>query len=136
MPATPPDSSSIAGLLLSGLAPHEVAVFDLFEGEEYEKRRVFVSLGGDNDGDGGAADDKTGADVYLWTRPHLAADLLPSPPDWDYRAFRSTHLERYTKMATAFGEEARAAVADGGEWGGGGAAARAAELASDDPAAA
>ena len=70
----------------------------------------------------------TPADVYLWTRPHLAGDLLPSPPDWDYARFREEHLSKYVGMASRFGEEARAAVAGGGggeeggggDWGGGG----------------
>ena len=38
--AVPSPSHSITGLLLTGLAPPELAVFDAFEGEEYVKTAV------------------------------------------------------------------------------------------------
>ena len=122
--AVPSPSHSITGLLLTGLAPPELAVFDAFEGEEYVKTAVGVHLlqgegegeGGDGDGSGGDGPPLTPTEIYLWA-PALAGELAEG--DWDYAAFRAAELDRYTRNAAAFGVEARAAVGRGVDWGGG-----------------
>lgn len=128
--AVPCPGASIAGLLLTGLSPAEQAVLDAFEGEEYRKARAEVLQGAAAAAASpSSSSTTTPAEVYLW-QPALADQLLPSPPDWSYEAFREAHLTKYVLMAAAFGEEARAAVGGdgGGGWAGVGAAGRAAGL--------
>ncbi|KAI4151646.1 MAG: hypothetical protein LQ340_003378, partial [Diploschistes diacapsis] len=103
-------SGSVRGTLVSGLAAHDLFRLDVFEGDEYERRRVTAfplpasassssSTGGaeaegekkkkkndDDDNDGGVD-----AETYVWT---AGAQRLESG-EWDFEAFAREKLGRW-----------------------------------------
>jgi hypothetical protein len=110
----------VRGILLSGITPEELKIFDWFEDTEYERYSVNVSLqpiaicdGGNGDGDGGdntssnANDveeekdtrsdsisdiDRVDADVYLWS---AGAKFLDLESAWSFENFCENKLQWY-----------------------------------------
>ena len=86
--------SQVQGVLLKGLTPEDMVVFDEFEGDEYRKVAVTPQLP-----DGSTEE----ASVYIW-QDSLRSYLYG---EWDPEAFAATHLESYAEMCQRFIDELR-----------------------------
>jgi len=87
--AVPAAGSSISGLLYSGLTARELALLDRYEGIEYRRLRVVVTV------DGG-----TRAQSWVYVlRPQYGSYL--SAQSWSLEEFIKTQAENYRKALAA-----------------------------------
>jgi hypothetical protein len=90
------NSQQVQGLLLpSTLSPVELAIFDYFESEEYERKTVQVEVISKNNDDDplAAAAAVEDAQVYIWRNDLLSQ--LDLTKGWSYDSFVATHLDWY-----------------------------------------
>lgn len=86
----PTPGFSVAGVLYRGLPPAAVERLDAFEGPQYERASVTVTL---TDGS------RIEADTYLF-RPELAGQLLPG--DWDFERFLREGKPRFEQQYVGY----------------------------------
>ena len=95
-PGIRPDSNeSTPGLLLQGVSASQIEVFDLFEGDTYERRRVQVRLLN-------RADEKIDAFAYV-VRDHLAGYM--SAEIWEPEWFKENVLQGFAERCRIFRSE-------------------------------
>ena len=95
-PGIRPDTQeSTQGLLLQGISASQIEVFDLFEGDAYERRRVQVRLLD-------SAEQRIDAFTYV-VRDHLAGYM--SDEIWDPEWFKQNILQDFTERCRVFRSE-------------------------------
>ncbi|KAF2272664.1 uncharacterized protein EI97DRAFT_436750 [Westerdykella ornata] len=79
----------VRGVLVSGLSDADIWRLDVFEGEEYERRRVRVRVldGGEEEGEGEEVD----AETYIW----IAGAERLEPQEWDFDEFVREKMRRW-----------------------------------------
>eukprot|EP00978_Attheya_sp_CCMP212_P008537 scaffold20005_cov55-Attheya_sp.AAC.8 len=85
----------VKGRLLQDLNPNEMKVLDWFEGDEYQRTPITVTLcdGEDKKHDGMLLlDQVVETQVYLWANPLSELNLQGT---WDFEAFEEEHVENY-----------------------------------------
>ncbi len=83
------DNERVQGILLSGITPEELEIFDWFEDVEYDRIKVDVLLGSDDDNS-----ETIDADLYLWTDGDHLLDLESS---WSFEDFCTQNLPWYLR---------------------------------------
>ncbi|KKY17938.1 putative disease resistance protein [Diplodia seriata] len=96
LPDADPSSTSVRGTLVAGLTDADMYRLDLFEGDEYERRRVRVralaggkvdAVGLPTSGEGGEeeeeGDEEVEAETYIWT----AGERRLEDDEWDFDEF-------------------------------------------------
>ena len=81
----------VKGILLSGITPEEMKIFDYFEDVEYNRCKVDVLLESNKD-DG--RNDIVDADLYLWVAGDHLLDLESS---WSFEDFCTHQLPWYVR---------------------------------------
>ena len=92
---TSAQNERVQGILLSGITPEEMKIFDYFEDDAYERCKVDVCLessNGDSGNDG--SDDTINADLYLWVEGDHLLDLDSS---WSFEDFCTHQLPWYIR---------------------------------------
>jgi hypothetical protein len=111
----PVSSSSVRGTLVEGLTDGDIWRLDIFEGSEYERRRVGVSVlqdrykeSGDEEGEGGMGDlsqkeeenvegEEVEAETYIWAAgPHRLES-----EEWDFAEFVRDKMKRWVGREAA-----------------------------------
>lgn len=119
-PAILPSSSSthsVRGTLVTGLTDGDIWRLDIFEGSEYERRKVRVRVleekdGGRNRGEGGMGDlqqkeednverGEVDAGTYVW----IAGKHLLDPTEWDFAEFVRDKMKRWVGREAAETDE-------------------------------
>lgn len=85
--------SCVRGSLVSGLSDADIYRLDIFEGSEYQRRKVIVSLIPDaqnkeknkseHEGKNGQGEEEVQAETYIW----IAARSDLEPTEWDFDEF-------------------------------------------------
>jgi hypothetical protein len=113
----PVSSSSVRGTLVEGLTDGDIWRLDIFEGSEYERRRVKVLVlqgkdkesGGGEEGMGDLSQkeeenvegDEVEAETYIWT---AGAHRL-EPEEWDFAEFVRDKMKRWVGREAAETDE-------------------------------
>ncbi|KAK7555532.1 hypothetical protein IWX49DRAFT_590078 [Phyllosticta citricarpa] len=99
-PSSATDTPSVRGTLVTGLSSADLWRLDRFEGDEYERRRVDVTILGPGAGDDVEPEDTPQhapgsivvAETYVWI---AGVDRL-EPREWDFDEFVREKLGRWT----------------------------------------
>jgi hypothetical protein len=91
------EQKAVEGLLLTGLSKEEMGVFDWFEGDEYTRSVMQVSIPSLTGSDTTSKDASEkyyviDANVYVWC---AGDEMLELDEAWNYDNFKSVHLESY-----------------------------------------
>ncbi|KAL8711433.1 MAG: hypothetical protein Q9220_004091 [cf. Caloplaca sp. 1 TL-2023] len=79
---------------VQGLTDGDMYRLDIFEGEEYQRRKVrarILDVEGDEDGHGNVEGEEVQADTYVW----VAGEDQLEKGEWDFADFRRTKLENW-----------------------------------------
>jgi hypothetical protein len=83
----------VKGRLLQDLNPTEMKLLDWFEGDEYQRTPITVTLcDGEDEKQDGIIVDQVETQVYLWVNPLSELNLQGT---WDFDAFEQEHVENY-----------------------------------------
>ena len=87
------ESCSVRGTLVTGLSAADVYRLDIFEGDEYERRKVNVELVVSDVGDGsaGLGADEIETDTYVW----IDGNERLEDEEWDFETFVREKLGRW-----------------------------------------
>lgn len=87
LPHDTSEASSVRGIIVSGLTDGDIWRLDMFEGDEYERRRVkarILAVEGDENGKGQVeSDEEVEAETYIW----IAGKHRLAKGEWDFRKF-------------------------------------------------
>ena len=84
---------------MSGLTDGDICRLDDFEGTEYERREVKISLldhGRDSEGQGDPNGDHLVAETYVW----IAPKRFLQNEEWDFADFQKEKMHRWVKDGT------------------------------------
>lgn len=87
-------SSAVRGTFVTGLTDGDVWRLDIFEGEEYERRRVEVKVlenVGDVAGEGNVEGEEVECETYVW----IAGREGLEDEEWDFNDFVKTKMRRW-----------------------------------------
>jgi hypothetical protein len=112
-------SSSVRGTLVEGLTDGDIWRLDIFEGSEYQRRKVKVKVLQDNSKKGDAENEEEGmgdlsqteqdniegeeveAETYIWT----AGSYRLEPKEWDFAEFVRDKMKRWVGREAAETDE-------------------------------
>jgi len=86
--------SSVRGTVVSGLTDGDMWRLDIFEGDEYERRRVKVralTTVGDESGKGNVEGEEVECETYVW----IAGEELLEDEEWDFGEFVREKMHRW-----------------------------------------
>ena len=109
-PAITPDASaSVRGTLVTGLTDGDIWRLDIFEGSEYKRESVSVSLlteVGDEAGKGNVEGEKVQAQTYVW----IAKPDELEPGEWDFGKFVKRKMRRWVGRDEEYQGELRSSI--------------------------
>ena len=76
-------TSSVRGTFVSGLTEGDLWRLDIFEGDEYERRKVMVRLLGEGEGKQDVEGEEMEAETYVW----IAGEENLEDEEWDFEHF-------------------------------------------------
>ncbi|KAH8652326.1 hypothetical protein BX600DRAFT_441214 [Xylariales sp. PMI_506] len=97
---TPDDKHEVRGMLVSGLTDANIYHLDIFEGDDYERKRVKVrvlSQVGDDQGVGNVEGEEVESEVYVFKDPRALEDR-----EWDFEEFRTQKMKKWTRADYGF----------------------------------
>lgn len=97
----PSEEASVRGSYVSGLTDADIWRLDLFEGDEYSRKRVKVSLldqVGDADGKGNVEGEELEVEAYIWTAPEERLEK----GEWDFTDFQREKMRRWIESETEY----------------------------------
>lgn len=99
--------ATVRGSYVSGLTDADMWRLDIFEGDEYIRTKVKVSLldtVGDPEGHGNIEGAKQEAETYVWTAPNGRLEQ----EEWDFAEFQSEKMHRWVESEVEYqGEHSR-----------------------------
>ena len=108
-----PDSS-IRGTYVRGLTEGDICRLDIFEGDEYERRKVkiktFKSPGHDKEKGKEEAGDVEGEDVEVETYVWIAGKEELEYGEWDFEEFRREKMHRWVGQRDDYDGELRPSI--------------------------
>ncbi len=99
--ATEQAGHTIRGTFATGLSDANMRRLDVFEGSEYERRKVKVKVLGDGDGDDGGSGAQDTEEVEAWVYIFNNPGRLEEK-EWDYEEFRREKLQRWSRADYVF----------------------------------
>lgn len=91
---TPSPPDSVRGTYVHGLTNGDLFRLDIFEGDEYERRKVKIQIlevEGDEDGKGNVEGGEVVVDTYIW----VAGEDELEEGEWDFGEFRREKMQRW-----------------------------------------
>ncbi|KAL8837294.1 MAG: hypothetical protein Q9170_002589 [Blastenia crenularia] len=85
---------SVRGTYVQGLTDGDIIRLDIFEGDEYERRKVKIrglEVEGDDHGKGNVVGPEAEADTYIW----VAGNEKLDEGEWDFGEFRREKMQRW-----------------------------------------
>lgn len=106
----PQQSSSVRGTYVSGLTDGDIYRLDIFEGNEYERRRVKLKIldtEGDEAGEGNVEGEELEVETYIW----VAGEERLVDGEWDFAEFRREKMHNWITSSDEYdGESCSAPV--------------------------
>lgn len=81
----------VRGVLVEGLSDADIWRLDVFEGEDYERRRVRVKVLEDTGDEGEKEGEEVDAETYIW----IAGAEPLDPQEWDFDEFVREKMQRW-----------------------------------------
>ena len=100
----PAEGSTVRGTYVTGLTDEDIFRLDIFEGDEYRRENVKVSLlkeVGDASGSGNVEGDEMAGETYIWHAPRSRLE----DQEWDFERFQREKM-RFWVGAEGAGEYA------------------------------
>jgi len=91
---TPDESTTVRGTYVQGLTAGDLWRLDIFEGDEYSRKKVKVKVldkVGDEKGRGNIEGDEVEAETYVW----IAGEHLLEKVEWDFGEFQRDKMRRW-----------------------------------------
>ncbi|KAL8718319.1 MAG: hypothetical protein Q9225_004531 [Loekoesia sp. 1 TL-2023] len=85
---------SVRGTYVQGLTTGDIFRLDIFEGDEYERRKVKVRMldvEGDEEGNGNVEGEEVEVNTYIW----IAGEAELEQREWDFGEFRREKMQRW-----------------------------------------
>ncbi|KAL8997741.1 MAG: hypothetical protein Q9169_003070 [Polycauliona sp. 2 TL-2023] len=99
----PEENSSVRGTYVRGLTDGDIFRLDVFEGDEYERRRVkikILTVEGDDTGEGNVEGEEIETDTYIW----VAGEQMLEDGEWDFAEFRREKMQNWITSSTEYDE--------------------------------
>ncbi|KAI4093830.1 MAG: hypothetical protein LQ339_007612 [Xanthoria mediterranea] len=99
----PQQSSSVRGTYVSGLTDGDIYRLDIFEGNEYERRRVKLKIldtEGDEAGEGNVEGEELEVETYIW----VAGEERLVDGEWDFAEFRREKMHNWITSSDEYDE--------------------------------
>ncbi|KAL8960326.1 MAG: hypothetical protein Q9193_002956 [Seirophora villosa] len=90
----PSPESSVRGTYVRGLTEGDIFRLDVFEGGEYERRKVKIrvlDVEGNEDGEGNVEGEEVEVETYVW----VAGESALEAGEWDFGEFRREKMQRW-----------------------------------------
>ena len=90
----PSPKGSVRGTYVQGLTDGDVFRLDIFEGNEYERRKVkirILEVEGDEEGKGNVEGEEVAVDTYIW----VAGEDELEDGEWDFGEFRREKMHMW-----------------------------------------
>jgi hypothetical protein len=87
----PYPGSSVRGNIVTGLTDQDIWRLDLFEGDEYERRKVqgtILTTVGDEQGEGNVEGEEVEVETYIW----VAREGELEEEEWDFKQFKEEKM--------------------------------------------
>ena len=97
----PSKEASVRGSYVSGLTGADIWRLDIFEGDEYIRKKVKVSLldqVGDADGKGNVEGEELEVETYVW----IASEERLEKGEWDFAEFQREKMHRWVHDETEY----------------------------------
>ncbi|KAL8944672.1 MAG: hypothetical protein Q9211_000483 [Gyalolechia sp. 1 TL-2023] len=110
----PSPLESVRGTYVHGLTDGDVFRLDIFEGNEYERRKVkirILEVEGDEEGKGNVEGGEVEVDTYIWVADK---DELEEG-EWDFGEFRREKMQRWIKTSDEYAYVDEAVRSRGGD---------------------
>jgi len=101
--------SSVRGTYVRGLTEGDIWRLDIFEGDEYERRRVKVKTlkeVGDDKGRGNIEGEEVEVETYVW----IAGKGMLEDGEWDFEEFRREKMHRWVGQRNDYDGELRPSI--------------------------
>lgn len=85
------DATSVRGTYVTGLTQGDIWRLDIFEGDEYARRKVKVRLLKDNPDSKEPSEKMVETETYLW----VAGDHFLEKGEWDFSHFQKEKMQRW-----------------------------------------
>ncbi|KAK4565983.1 hypothetical protein LTR86_003832 [Recurvomyces mirabilis] len=99
----PHSTSTVRGTYVSGLTDADIWRLDIFEGDEYERRKVkcrLLTTVGDSTGEGNVEGEIVEAETYIW----IAGAEALEEREWDFEEFRKEKMRFWVGGSEEFDE--------------------------------
>ncbi|KAK3679639.1 hypothetical protein LTR78_000014 [Recurvomyces mirabilis] len=99
----PHSTSTVRGTYVTGLTDADIWRLDIFEGNEYERRKVkcrLLTTVGDSIGDGNVEGEIVEAETYIW----IAGAKALEEREWDFEEFRKEKMRFWVGGSEEFDE--------------------------------
>ncbi|KAI4171689.1 MAG: hypothetical protein LQ343_004082 [Gyalolechia ehrenbergii] len=110
----PSPSDSVRGTYVHGLTDGDIFRLDIFEGNEYERRKVTIRIlevEGDENGIGNLEGGEVEVDTYIW----IAGEDELEKGEWDFGEFRREKMQRWIASSDQYNDVDEAVEARGGD---------------------
>ena len=97
----PSQGASVRGSYVSGLTDADMWRLDMFEGDEYTRQKVKVSLldwVGDANGKGNVEGEEREVETYIW----IASKERLEEDEWDFAEFKREKMHRWVQSETEY----------------------------------
>ncbi|KAI4279203.1 MAG: hypothetical protein LQ337_000438 [Flavoplaca oasis] len=99
----PQQCSSVRGTYVHGLTDGDLYRLDIFEGEEYERRRVKINIleiEGNEAGEGNVEGEEVDVETYIW----VAGKTKLEDREWDFAEFRREKMRNWITSSEEYDE--------------------------------
>ncbi|CAO1605950.1 hypothetical protein XANCAGTX0491_009453 [Xanthoria calcicola] len=99
----PQQSSSVRGTYVRGLTDGDIYRLDIFEGNEYERRRVklkILDIEGNEAGEGNVEGEEVEVETYIW----VAGEERLADGEWDFAEFRREKMHNWITSSDEYDE--------------------------------
>ncbi|KAL8657631.1 MAG: hypothetical protein Q9226_001716 [Calogaya cf. arnoldii] len=96
-------SSSVRGTYVRGLTDGDIYRLDIFEGNEYERRRVNIKIldvEGNEAGEGNVQEEEVEVETYIW----VAGEEKLEGGEWDFAEFRRAKMHNWIVSSDQYQE--------------------------------
>ncbi|KAI9847945.1 MAG: hypothetical protein M1837_001462 [Sclerophora amabilis] len=113
----PHNDKTVRGVFVTGLTQGDMWRLDVFEGDEYERRKVRVKLlaqVGDESGEGNVEGEEVDCETYIW----IAGEGELEEGEWDFGVFQREKMSRWIGQSDEYQEVDKAVNGQGDPTGG------------------
>ncbi|KAL8637879.1 MAG: hypothetical protein Q9228_004903 [Teloschistes exilis] len=113
IPTAPAANSSVRGAYVRGLTDGDIFRLDIFEGVEYERRKVKIRVlekeGDEVTGEGNVEGEEVEVETYVW----IAGQAALEEGEWDFGEFRREKMGSWVDAREEYDDVDRAVAAQG-----------------------